>query len=81
MGMTAHDPHSEARRLLNDLAANGGRLEPQPAQADGLKRVLLDYQPGADRNRCRALLAEAKADAAVWAAVLSEISGLGRAAA
>ena len=60
-----------ARQVIDLLAANGGTLILQPAEPDGLSRVLIDYAPhGADRSRCRALLAEAKANAGVWLTVV-----------
>ena len=59
-----------ARRLLAYLDANGGQLERQPDQGDGLPRALLTFTGAADRARCRTILADAKADPAVWRAVM-----------
>ena len=68
-----------AKRALLDLATNGGRLQRQPDEAIGLACVHLDFDGGADRSRCRAILAEIKADGSVWAAALRLLSTEGAA--
>ena len=61
-----------ARRTLADLAANGAILCRDVDQGDGLPRAVVEYRPGADRDRCRALIAEAKAED-VWPALVRSL--------
>ena len=61
-----------ARRTLIDLEANGAVIRRQLDGGDGLPRAVVECRPGADRTRCRTIVAEAKANGA-WPAMIRSL--------
>ena len=68
--MSASNHRQAAHQALSDLAANGGRLDLQPDQPDGLARVLMSFEAGADQSRCRNILSGMKSDPSLWSATI-----------
>lgn len=64
----------EARRVVQDLVANGARPEFQP-ERDGMPpSFTYELTADGDRRRCHRIIADAKWRPALWAAVLREIA-------
>ena len=65
---------TEARRVVDDLIANGADPRYRPEIAGAPPSFTYELSAGGDRQRCRQIIADAKWRPALWAAILEEIA-------
>ena len=64
----------EARRVVDDLVANGASPAYRPEAAGVPPSFTYEVAGGGDRQRCRRIIVDAKWRPALWRAVLEEIA-------
>ena len=71
----------EARRVVDDLVANGANLAFRPETVGAPSSFTYELAAGGDRQRCREIINDAKWRPALWRAVLEEIAARSKEAA